>query len=80
MPVCSRPRFVTVGDPTTTQITAAGPVSPTVDHGITENEAWCAVALATLGALLVWADTGEAGAMLVPVFLLLFFSRNDEKT
>jgi len=76
--VCLRPQFVTVGDPTTTQVTDRGLVAPSVDHALTESEAWTAVALTTLGAILVWIDTGRASFMMVPVFLLLFFSLEEK--
>lgn len=78
--MCYRPQSVTVGDPTTTQITEYGLIHQELDQGITESEAWCAVALTTLGALLAWVDTGRAAVMLIPVFLLLFFSQNEKQT
>lgn len=77
--MCLRRQLVTVGDPTTTQIIDCGFVPIQLNHGLTENEAWCSVAMATIGSLLVWADTGNATILAFPVFLLLLFSTNQSE-
>lgn len=75
--MCIRQKIVTVGDPTTTEITAGGLVPPDLTM-LTHNEAWTAVAMATVGALLVWADTGKPNFLVVPLFLLFFFRDKKE--
>lgn len=46
--------------------------------GLSYDQAWCAVAISAIGALLVWADTGKPYMLICPVALLLFFSENDK--
>jgi hypothetical protein len=71
--------LVTVGDPTTTQVIDRDFAPIQLDHGLTEDEAWCSVAMAAVGSLLVWADTGNAAILVLPVLLLLFFSTNQSE-
>lgn len=79
--MCLRRQTVIVGDPTTIEIRERGPAeAATMNHGLTENDAWCSVALTTLGALLVWADTKSPNFLILPVLLMLFFGDKPNKT
>jgi hypothetical protein len=71
-------RTVIVGDPTSTEIADDGPAPPDVNMSLSYDQAWCAVAISAIGALLVWADTGKPYMLICPVALLLFFSENKE--
>lgn len=68
--VCIRSKIVTVGDPRTFEVTVGGLSSPDITM-LTYDEAWVAVAMATLGAILVWAETGSPNFLIAPIVLVL---------